>query len=216
LSTLQCHVPHGGDDAHHKVWDCKDDCDTTSALPLALLQCSYHHSTATSTTAALVQVQYHSIVLRHCHLFHYDSDSTTTPTTCSPRLPLPSFSHSDTHTYSHSHTHVVRVAPRSLAPYNCTTRHCYTVSLHMHTRSRSHTFAAHSHHCPRGARTHTYPPATATSRPRAQAGVTCVRWSADGAVFVSSSVDRSIKIWDTRSCNCVRTIEDAHDRCTMS
>ena len=48
------------------------------------------------------------------------------------------------------------------------------------------------------------------------AAVTMVRWSPQGNVFVSSARDGSIKVWDTVSCQCVRTIRNAHTGASVS
>ncbi|CAG8525452.1 19570_t:CDS:2 [Racocetra fulgida] len=47
-------------------------------------------------------------------------------------------------------------------------------------------------------------------------GITKVRFSANGSQFVTSSLDGSIKIWDTVTGRCVTTIENAHDGASVS
>ena len=44
-----------------------------------------------------------------------------------------------------------------------------------------------------------------------QGPVTALKWSPDGRLYVSSSVDGSIKIWDGVSSHCVSTYTKAHD-----
>jgi cleavage stimulation factor subunit 1 len=48
------------------------------------------------------------------------------------------------------------------------------------------------------------------------AALTMVRWSPRGDCFVTSSRDGSIKVWDTVSCQCVRTIRHAHSGASVS
>ena len=43
-------------------------------------------------------------------------------------------------------------------------------------------------------------------------GITSVNWSPDGKLYVSASLDGSIKIWDGVSSQCVTTFTEAHDR----
>ncbi|CAG8527183.1 5786_t:CDS:10, partial [Scutellospora calospora] len=47
-------------------------------------------------------------------------------------------------------------------------------------------------------------------------GITKVRFSTNGSQFVTSSLDGSIKIWDTVTGRCVTTIENAHDGAPVS
>nr|CAG8435307.1 2069_t:CDS:10 [Entrophospora candida] len=47
-------------------------------------------------------------------------------------------------------------------------------------------------------------------------GITKVRFSSNGSQFVTSSLDGSIKIWDTISGRCIKTIESAHDDTPVS
>ncbi|CAJ0882731.1 1051_t:CDS:2, partial [Entrophospora sp. SA101] len=41
-----------------------------------------------------------------------------------------------------------------------------------------------------------------------------IRFSSNGSQFVTSSLDGSIKIWDTINEGCIKTIENAHDDST--
>lgn len=48
------------------------------------------------------------------------------------------------------------------------------------------------------------------------AAITMARWSPNGHVFATASRDGSIKVWDTVSCQCVRTIRHAHTGASVS
>ncbi|KAG9289853.1 hypothetical protein G9A89_015433 [Geosiphon pyriformis] len=59
---------------------------------------------------------------------------------------------------------------------------------------------------------------TASSNPADlhRGGITKVRFANNGSQFVTSSLDGSIKIWDTVSGKCIKTIENAHDGALVS
>lgn len=42
--------------------------------------------------------------------------------------------------------------------------------------------------------------------------ITSVKWSPDGKLYVSASMDGCIKIWDGVSSQCITTFTEAHDR----